>query len=155
LDIPELSATAAVAHVFPDMANNSLLSVAQLCNEGYSVTFTIGSVTLFNNIGKEILKGNRDLDTGLWRINLRKEIQHKTIASANNVYELQGHIATWPGLIEDAINNHLKLTPAMVMRHMNKKRQNIRSKSKTVTITSDLEDTTSTPAGTGDKTNFV
>jgi hypothetical protein len=89
LDIPELSATAAVVRVFPDIANNSLISVGQLCNEGYSVTFTIDNVTIFNKIGKEILKGNRDLDTGLWCINLRKEIQYNTIASANNVYELR------------------------------------------------------------------
>jgi hypothetical protein len=81
LDIPELSATAAVAYVFPSMANNSLLSVGQLCNEGYSVTFTIENITIFNKIGKEILKEIRDLDTGLWRTNLRKEIHHNTIAS--------------------------------------------------------------------------
>jgi hypothetical protein len=182
LDIPELSATAAVAHVFPAMANNSFLSVRQLCIEGYSVTFTIDNVTILNKIGNEILKGNRDLDTGLWRINLRKEIQHNPIASANNVYELrktgalvndlhkamfsptkaalikavkQGHLVTWPGLTEDAINNHLKLMPATAMGHINQKRQNIRSTSKAVTITSDLEDTTVKPAGTGDKTHFV
>jgi hypothetical protein len=63
LDIPELSASASVANVFPVMANNSFLSVGQLCNEGYSVTFIIDNVTIFNKIGKEILKGNRDLDT--------------------------------------------------------------------------------------------
>jgi hypothetical protein len=71
------------------MANNSLLSVGKLCNEGYSVTFTIDNVTIFNKIGKEILKGNRDLDAGLWRINLRKDNQHNTIASSNNMYELR------------------------------------------------------------------
>jgi hypothetical protein len=181
LDIPELSATAAVAHVFPTMAKNSLLSVEKLCNEGYSVTFTIDNITIFNKIGKEILKGNRDLDTGLWRINLRKEIQHTTIASSNNVYELrntgalvnylhnamfsptkaalvkavkQVHLATWTGLPEDAINKHLKLIPATAMGHMNQKRQNIRSTSKAVAITSYLEDTTLTPADTADKTFF-
>jgi hypothetical protein len=122
------------------------------------------------------------LDTGLWRINLRKDIQHNTIASADNVYELrntgalvnylhnavfsptkaallkavkQGHISTWPGLTEDAINKHLKLTPVTAMGHMNQKGQNIHSTSKAVAITSDLEDTTVTPAGTGDKTHFV
>jgi hypothetical protein len=133
LDIPELSASA-MAHVFPAMANNSLLSVRQLCNEGYSVTFKIYGVTIFNRIGKEILKGNRDLDTGLWYINLRKGIPHNPISAANNVYELrntgalvnylhkamfsptkaalikalkQGHLANWPGLTEDAINKHV------------------------------------------------
>jgi hypothetical protein len=41
-----------------------------------------------------------------------------------------GHQITWPGLTEDAINKHLKLTPATAMGHMNQWRQNIRSTSK-------------------------
>jgi hypothetical protein len=86
LDIPELSEAASVVHVLPDMANNSLLSVGHLCNEGYSATFEIYGVTIFNSIGKEILKGNRDLSTGLWRINLCKEIPQYPIAAENNWY---------------------------------------------------------------------
>jgi hypothetical protein len=39
LDIPELNAAASKAHVFPGMANHYLLSVGQLCNEGYIFTF--------------------------------------------------------------------------------------------------------------------
>jgi hypothetical protein len=72
LDIPELSEAASVAHVFPVMENNSLRSVGQLCNAGYHVTFKIDGVTIFNSRGKAILKGNRYLVTGLWRMNLRK-----------------------------------------------------------------------------------
>jgi hypothetical protein len=41
-----------------------------------------------------------------------------------------GHLITWPGLTEDTINKHLKLTPATAMVHMNQQRQNIRSTSK-------------------------
>jgi hypothetical protein len=41
-----------------------------------------------------------------------------------------GHLITWPGLTEDAINKHLKLTPATAMGHMSQRRQNIRSTSK-------------------------
>jgi hypothetical protein len=41
-----------------------------------------------------------------------------------------GHLITWPGLTEDAINKHLKLTPATAMSHLNQRRQNIRSTSK-------------------------
>jgi hypothetical protein len=41
-----------------------------------------------------------------------------------------GHLITWPGLTEDAINKHLKLTPATAMVHMNQRRQNIRPTSK-------------------------
>jgi hypothetical protein len=42
----------------------------------------------------------------------------------------EGHLLTLPGLTEDAINKHLKLTPATAMGHMNQRRQNIRSTSK-------------------------
>jgi hypothetical protein len=100
----------------------------------------------------------RDLDTGLWRINLRKEPQQLQQSVANNIYELRntgalvhylyksllsptksallqavknGHLITWPGLTEEVINKHLKLTPATAMGHMNQRRHNIRSTSKT------------------------
>jgi hypothetical protein len=60
---------------FPRYGKPSLLSVGQLCNEGYTVTFRIDSVTIHNSREIQILKGARDLDTGLWRINQRKEHQ--------------------------------------------------------------------------------
>jgi hypothetical protein len=40
------------------------------------------------------------------------------------------HLITCPVLTEDAINKHLKLTPATAMGHMNQRRQNIISTSK-------------------------
>jgi hypothetical protein len=49
LDSPELNAAASNAHVFPGMANYSLLSVGQLCDEGYIVTFKHASVTVCNS----------------------------------------------------------------------------------------------------------
>jgi hypothetical protein len=116
-----------------------LLSFGKLCNEDYYVTFKIDGVTIFNHEGKAILKGLRDLGTGLWHINLRKDKPQIPIAAANTAYELrntgalfnyfhkeifsptnsalikavkQGHLTTCPGLTEDAINKHLKMTPA-------------------------------------------
>jgi hypothetical protein len=65
-----------------------------------------------------------------------------------------GHLITWPGLTEQAINKHLKLTPATTMGHMNQHRQNIRFTSKTP-ITSDMEDEEVTPAGLRTKTHIV
>jgi hypothetical protein len=41
-----------------------------------------------------------------------------------------GHLITWPGLTEDAINMHLILTPSTAMGHLNQRRHNIRSTSK-------------------------
>jgi hypothetical protein len=71
------------------MANHSLLSVGQLCNEGYSVTFKIEAVTIYNPTGVQALRGARNLNTGLWRINLRHEHQQHPEGVENNVYELR------------------------------------------------------------------
>jgi hypothetical protein len=160
LDIPELNATASKAHVFPGMAHHSLLSVGQLCDKGYIVTFRQDTVTICNSDNSELLSGPRDETTGLWCINLKHTNKHKPDPIAKNVYELRytgalihylhkalfsptkaamlqavkdGHLITWPGLTENAINKHLKLTPATAMGHMNQRRLNIRSTSKAST----------------------
>jgi hypothetical protein len=157
LDIPELNAAASKAHVSPGMSHHSLISVGQFCKEGYIVTFKEDTVTICNSENSKLLSGPRDDTTGLWRINLEQTNKHIPDPIANTVYELRntgdlvhylhkalfspkkaamlqavkdGHLITWPGLTEDAINKHLKLTPATVMGHMNQGRQNIRSTSK-------------------------
>jgi hypothetical protein len=160
LDIPELNAAASKAHIFPGMAHHSLLSVGQLCDEGYTVTFQRTTVTICNSENSKLLSGPRDETTGLWRINLKQTNKHIPDPMANNVYELRntgalvhylhkalfsptkaamlqavkdGHLVTWPGLTEDAINKHLKLTPATAMGHITQRRQNIRSTTKVTT----------------------
>jgi hypothetical protein len=177
LDIPELNAAASNAHVFPGMANHSLLSVGQLCDEGYMVTFKHASVTVCNSQKSQILNGPRDLDIGLWRINLKQHNNHIPEPIANNMYELRntgalvhyfhkalfsptksallqavkdGHLITWPGLTEDAIHKHLKLTPVTTTGHMNQRRQNIRSTSKTPIADAPTADT-----DLGTKTHLV
>jgi hypothetical protein len=141
-----LNAAASKAHVFPGMVNHYLLSVGQLCDEGYIVTFKQDTITICDSGNSQILSGPRDLNTGLWRINLRQTNNHKPDPIANNMYELRntgasvhylhkallsptksamlqsvkdGHFITWPGLTEEAINKHLKLTPDTAMGHMN------------------------------------
>jgi hypothetical protein len=89
LNIPALNAAASIVHVFPGIANHSLLSVGQLCNEGYIVTFKNASVTVCNSQKFQILSGPRDLETGLWRINLKQDNQQVHQPLANNVYELR------------------------------------------------------------------
>jgi hypothetical protein len=157
LDIPELNADASKAHVLPGMAHHYLLSSGQLCDEGYTVTFRRDTVTICNSKNSKLLSGPRDDITGLWRINLKQTVKHIPDPIANNVYELRntwalvhylhkalfsptkavmlqavkdGHLITWPGLTEDAINKHLKLTRATAKGHVNQRRQNIRSTSK-------------------------
>jgi hypothetical protein len=177
LNIPELNAAASVAHVFPGIASHSLLSVGQLCNEGSIVTFRSASVIIFFPQEFQILSGARDLDTGLWRINLRKDNQQLQQSVANNVYELRntgelvhylhkalssptksallqavknGHLVTWPGLTEETIHKHLKLTPATAMGHMSQRRQNIRS-----TLKASIEDVPTTDTDLGTNTHLV
>jgi hypothetical protein len=59
---------------------------------------------------------------------------HKALFSPMKSAMLQavknGHLITWPGLTENAIKKHLKLTPVTAMGHMNQGRQNIRPTSK-------------------------
>jgi hypothetical protein len=87
LDISELSAAASKAHVFPGMDNHSLLSVGQLCDKGYIVTFKRASVTICDSEKSQILNSPRDLNTGLWRINLKQPNNHIPEPIVNNVYE--------------------------------------------------------------------
>jgi hypothetical protein len=172
LYIPELSQASSIAHVFPGLANHSLISVGKLCTD---------AVTIYNFTGKPIFEGKIDLNTGLWCIDVRHEKLQLTISVANNVYEIRntralvdylhkamfsptksallqavknGHLITWPSLTEYANNTHLKMIPATAMGHVNQRCQNIRFTSK-VSNTSDLEDETVTPAGLGTKTNVV
>jgi hypothetical protein len=57
LDVPEFNAAASKAHVSPGMANHSLLSVGQLCDEGFIVTFKHASVTICDSKRSQILNG--------------------------------------------------------------------------------------------------
>jgi hypothetical protein len=177
LDITELNAAVSKVHVFPGMAHHSLLSVGQLCDEGYIVTFQRDTVTIYNSENSKLLSGPRDATTGLWRINLKQTYKPIPDTIANNVYELRntgalvhylhkalfsptksallqavkdGHLITWPGLTEDAINKHLKLTPATAMGHMNQRLQNIRSTSK-----APIEKQPPQDADLGSKTHLV
>jgi hypothetical protein len=177
LDIPELNTTASKAHVFPGMAHHSLLSVGQLCDEGYIVTVKQDTVTICNSENSTLLSGPQDATTGLWRINLKQTNKHIPDPIANNVYELRNtgalvhylhkalfsptkytmlqavkdeHLITWPSLTEDAITNHLRLKPATAMGHMSQRRQNICSTSK-----APIDKQSTTDTGLGTKTHLV
>jgi hypothetical protein len=79
---------------------------------------------------------------------------HKALFSPTKAAMLQavkdGHLITWPGLTEDTINKHLKLTPSTAMGHMNQRRQNIQSTSKEPTEKQQLPD-----PDLGSKTHLV
>jgi hypothetical protein len=141
-----LNAAAPKAHVFPGMAHHYLFSVAQMYDEGYIVTFKQATVTICNSESSKLLSGPRDVNTGIWRINLMHTYKNIPDPIVNNVFELRntgalvhhlhkalfiptrsavlqavqdGHLITWPGLTEVDINKNLKLMPATAMGHMN------------------------------------
>jgi hypothetical protein len=91
---------------------------------GYIFTFKNALVTVCNSRKSQILSGPWDLDTGIWRFNLKQDNQHIPEPIGNNVYELRntgalvhylykalfiptktallqavkdGHLITWPG----------------------------------------------------------
>jgi hypothetical protein len=65
LDIPGLNAAASKAHVFPGMDHHSLLSVGQLCEEGYIATFQRDTVTICNAESSKLFSGPQNVTTGL------------------------------------------------------------------------------------------
>jgi hypothetical protein len=89
LDIPGLNAAASKAHIFSGMAHHSLLSVGQLCDEGYIVTFQQDTVTICNCDSSKLLSGPRDATTSLWRINLKQPSKKLPNPIAKNMYELR------------------------------------------------------------------
>jgi hypothetical protein len=79
---------------------------------------------------------------------------HKALFSPTKSVLLQAvknrHLMTWPGLTEDEIHKHLKLTPATAMGRMKQRRHNIRSTSKTP-----IEDVPTTDTNLGTNTHLV
>jgi hypothetical protein len=74
---------------FSGMSNHSLLSVGQLCDEGYIFTFKQTSVTICDSEKSPILYGPQELRTGLWCISLKQANNHIPEPKVNNVYELR------------------------------------------------------------------
>jgi hypothetical protein len=69
LDIPALPAAACHAHIIPNLASHSLISVVTLCNAGCNLAFTkIGCTILYR--GCTVLCANKCTRTGLWIIPL-------------------------------------------------------------------------------------
>ena len=73
LDLPNLAAC--IAHVFPDLASDSLLSIGQLCNAGCTAFFTKDAVKIeFDS--DTLLTGSRSPMTRLWHTPIPPSTQH-------------------------------------------------------------------------------
>lgn len=76
LDIPQLPTTATNAHVIPELSHSSLVSIGQLCDAGCTATFNAKTVHIKKD-DNNILTGQRDTRTGLWRLPLRPSKQQQ------------------------------------------------------------------------------
>jgi hypothetical protein len=69
LPIPALPYAARQAHLFPALSSGALLSIGQLCDQGYQAVFNASTVNIIKN-GKTILQGQRNPTNGMWVIQL-------------------------------------------------------------------------------------
>jgi hypothetical protein len=140
------------AHILPGLVHNSLISVGQLCDNGYSVTFTQEQVTVSKN-RKYVMYGSRDSRSRLWRVDLKQRFETKQVqcnhAHANSNQKnlinylhaacfsfvkstwitaiKNGNFTSWPGLTEQAVEEHLSKSTSTKKCHLNQQRQNSRT----------------------------
>jgi hypothetical protein len=88
LNMPSLPPAARQAHILPGLAQHSLLSMGQMYDSGCAVTFTATKVTVTNG-STTILTGQRDKESGLWRVPLETNLPLQLGGGhyAHNVYE--------------------------------------------------------------------
>jgi hypothetical protein len=125
------------AHILPGLVHNSLISVGQLCDNGFSVTFTHGQITVTKD-KKCVMRGSRDPKSRLWRVDLKQKfeklgVQCNHAHDNNNQKDLinylhvacfspvkstcitaikNGNFLSWPGLTEHAVEKHLSKSTA-------------------------------------------
>jgi hypothetical protein len=143
---------ASQARILPGLVHNSLISVGQLCDNGFSVTFTLDQVTVTRD-KKCVMYGSRDPKSRLWRVNLKQKFE-KQESQCNHAHDnnnqkylinylhatcfspvkstwitaiKNGNFLSWPGLIEQAVEKHLSKYVATTKGHLNQQRKNART----------------------------
>ena len=71
LPIPTLSPATTSTHVYNKLRSASLVSVGQLCDEDCLAVFSKKYLHIFNKNGKVIINGSRNLQDGLWDVDLK------------------------------------------------------------------------------------
>ena len=68
IPLPQISLAARCANIFPDLQNQALISIGQLCDNVFAATFSKDHLTLFKQ--NVTITGNCDARNGLYYINL-------------------------------------------------------------------------------------
>ena len=74
LDLPQLPRARREAHIVPELASHSLVSVVKLCNAGYEVDIK-DILYEIRNRGEIIVQCSKDVCTGLWMMPLTNSIK--------------------------------------------------------------------------------
>ena len=161
LDFPSLPKEARLVHIVPALAQYSLLSIGQLCDNGCKVIFDYKEVNIIHR-GKTVLQGYRDHKTRLWHVEIPSEndaneqynVAHAAIGSTKKedivafahaalfspaITTLEkaldkGFIRGFPGLDTKSLRKHPPQSFAMVKGHLDQSRKNQRSTKTKVTI---------------------
>jgi hypothetical protein len=156
LDFPMLWVKACHAHIIPDLQNCSLLSVGQLCDDGYHVHFDAAIVRILDG-NVCTLTGTCNSTNDMWEINALCTEHHAIALGTRTAPELvafahatlfspalsmlenalkHGYLTNFPGLTAQTLRKHPPRSLAMVKGHMDQARKNQRSTNKTKATTS-------------------
>jgi len=144
---PSLSPTALV---YPNLNNESLLCIGQLCDDGCIAIFEKLKLSIVKN-GKIILSGHRNFVDGLWDVPFQQNKIHKInyiISRDKSKTELaqyfhgcafspvistfqecirKGNFISWPGIDDLNFKKLLKTTEATLKGHLDQERKNLQS----------------------------
>ena len=158
IQLPEkLSDRARKALVYPEISNDSLLSIGQLFDDDCIAVFTNKRVLIFKN-NKMILEGKRNKKDGLWDVPVktknfkskylkvnyiiqRKKSKHDLAhylhrcAMSPKISTFQaaigrGNFVTWPGIDNINFKNIIRTTEATEKGHMDQELQGLQSTKK-------------------------
>jgi hypothetical protein len=140
LKLPLLPHAVRQARILPGLTQHSLLSVGQICDSGCAMTSTATQVTVKNG-ELTIFTGQRDKESGLWRVPLETSIPLQIAPEhhAHNLYEQRfiqdtitylhaccfspmqdtwlkaiqnGNFSTWPSVTVENARKHLPKSDA-------------------------------------------
>ena len=86
LDMPHIPLVARYCHLFPDMRNKVLLSIAQFCDNGYKAIFTRDTLIMEHEMDpSKTFEGQRDQITNMWSIDLNAcNMEQQALVPNNN-----------------------------------------------------------------------
>ena len=146
LNIPGSTTQGQKAHIFNDLQSGNLLSVGQLCDDGYEIKFTKDQVQFCKN-NETCFTGKRNAENGMWTTNFPHRaniiLPYKPLGDAIRFMHAacfspclstwckaidKGYFSSWHGLTSKRVRQFLKQIPeATTKGHMTQEQQHLRS----------------------------